>query len=73
MSQLNSIGDMMSKEDKAITLLFSLPNSWNNLIKIIHNTISKLTLDVENGTLLDEETRRKTSGAHDSGGALMAR
>ena len=34
-SQLTSIGIKMEEEDKCITLLSSLPNSWDNLIVAI--------------------------------------
>jgi len=60
-SQLLSIDIKMDKEDKFLTLLSSLPNSQDNLIVAIGNTI-KSTLNFEDvvAYLLLEEMRRKS-------------
>ena len=50
----------MSEEDKCITLLCSLPNSWDNLIMAISSTSSVLKLEDVVASLLSEEMRQKS-------------
>jgi hypothetical protein len=57
-SQLVSINIMIAKEDKCITLLCSLPNSWDNLVVEIGST-TQSTLKYEDvvASLLSKEMR----------------
>ena len=59
-SQLIFVDIEMEEEDKCITLLCSLPKSWDNLVVAI-GTSTKLTLKFEDivASLLSEEMRRK--------------
>ena len=55
----------MEEEDKCITLLCSLPNSWDNLVVAIGSS-TKATLKYEDivSSLLLEEMRRKSMESH---------
>ena len=60
--QLTSMEVKFEDEDNVITLLCSLPKSWDNLVTSI-SFISVDVLDYDSivGALLDEEMRRKSS------------
>ena len=59
-SQLVSIEIKILDEDKCISLLFSLPNSWDSLVvAIVSNTTTLIFNDVVS-SLLSEEMRKKT-------------
>ena len=60
-SKLISIDIKMDKEDTYITLLCSLPHSWDNLVVAIGSS-TKSTLKFEDivASLLSEEMRRNT-------------
>ena len=64
-SQIISVGIKMVEEDKCITLLCSLPNSWDNLIVATCN-FSEVTLKFDEIvlSLLSEEMRQKTMDNH---------
>ena len=54
-SQLVSVNIMIVEEDKFITLLFSLPDSWDNLVVAIGSTTqSTLTYEDVVASLLSE-------------------
>ena len=55
----------MAEEDKCVTLLCSLPDSWDNLIVAI-GSASQTTLKFDEivSSLLSEEMRRKTMDNH---------
>jgi hypothetical protein len=57
-SQLGSVNIMIAEEDKCITLLCSLPDSWDNLVVAIGST-TQSTLKYEDvvASLLSEEMR----------------
>jgi len=59
-SQITSVGIKMAEEDKCITLLCSLPDSWDNLIVAIGSS-SQVTLKFDEivSSLLSEEMRLK--------------
>ena len=60
--QLNSMEVKFEDEDKAITLLCSFPESWDNLVNfIIFRSTNFLDYDSVVGALLAEEMRRKSS------------
>ena len=60
-SQLVSVDIKMEEEDKCITLLCSLPNSWDNLVVAIGSgTESALKFEDIVSSLLSEEMRRKS-------------
>jgi hypothetical protein len=60
--QLTSMEVKFEDEDKAITLLCSLPKSWDNLVtSISFSSIDVLDCDYVVGALLAEEMRRKSS------------
>jgi hypothetical protein len=72
-SQLGSINITIAEEDKCITLLCSLPNSWDNLVVAIGST-TQSTLKYEDvvASLLSEEMRQKSMDSH-STDALFVR
>ncbi|KAL3633611.1 hypothetical protein CASFOL_022373 [Castilleja foliolosa] len=70
--QLVSIGVKFEDDDKAITLLCSLPDSWDNLIVVIGGVDKELSYETVCASLLSEETRRRGSG-NSSKVALAAR
>ena len=59
--QLASIGATVPDEDIAITLLCSLPESYDNLIIALESRADALTTEVVTARFLQEETRRKGS------------
>ena len=63
--QITSVGIKMAEEDKCITLLCSLPDSWDNLIVAIGSS-SQATLKFDEivSSLLSEEMRQKTMDNH---------
>ena len=66
-SQLISIDIKMEEEDKSITLLCSLPNSWDNLVVGIGSiTQSALKFVDVVASLLSEEIRRKCMENHNT-------
>ena len=64
-SELIYVDTKMEEEDKCITLLCSLPNSWDNLVVAIGSS-TKATLKYEDivSSLLLEEMRRKSMESH---------
>jgi hypothetical protein len=66
-SQLGSVNIMIAEEDKCITLLCSLPDSWDNLVVAIGST-TQSTLKYEDvvASLLSEEMRRKSMDGHNT-------
>eukprot|EP00253_Pinus_taeda_P015954 PITA_15954 len=58
-SQLSSVDIKISDEDKYISLLCSLPNSWDNLVIAIGSNTIALQFDEIVSSLLTEEMRRK--------------
>ena len=64
-SQLISIDIKMEEEDKCITLLCSLPDSWDNMVVAIGSS-TKSTLKFEDivSSLLSKEMRRKSMESH---------
>jgi hypothetical protein len=64
-SQLVSVNITIAEEDKCITLLCSLPDSWDNLVVAIGST-TQSTLKYEDvvSSLLSEEMRQKSMDGH---------
>jgi hypothetical protein len=64
-SQLVSVNITIAEEDKCITFLCSLPDSWDNLVVAIGST-TQSTLKYEDvvSSLLFEEMRRKSMDGH---------
>jgi hypothetical protein len=58
-SQLLSIDIKIFDENKCICLLFSLPNSWNNLVVAIDNNVTTLSFGDVVSSLLSGEMRQK--------------
>jgi hypothetical protein len=58
-SQLLSIDIIIYDEDKCISLLFSLPNSWYSLVVAISSNKTTLCFDDVVSSLLLEEMRYK--------------
>eukprot|EP00253_Pinus_taeda_P003017 PITA_03017 len=58
-SQLSSVDIKISYEDKFISLLCSLPDSWDSLVIAIGSNATALQLDEIVSALLTEEMRRK--------------
>ena len=64
-SQLIYVDIKMEEEDKCITLLCSLPDSWDNqVIAIASSTKSTLNFEDIVSSLLSEEMRRKYMENH---------
>ena len=63
--QITYVGNKMAGEDKCITLLCSLPDSWDNLIVAIGSVIqATLKFDEILSSLLSKEMRQKTMDNH---------
>jgi hypothetical protein len=58
-SQLVSIEIKISDEDKCISLLFSLPDSWDSLVVAIGSNTTALNFDEVVSSFLSEEMRQK--------------
>jgi hypothetical protein len=58
-SQLVSVETKISDEDKCISLLCSLPDSWDSLVVAIGSNTTSLKFDEVVSSLLSEEMRRK--------------
>jgi hypothetical protein len=63
-SQLVSVEIKISNEDKCISLLCSLPNSWDSLVVAIGSNTIALNFDEVVSSLLSEEMRRKNMEGH---------
>jgi len=59
-SQLSSVDIKILDEDKCISLLCSLPNSWDSLVIVIGSNATALQFDEIVSSLLIEEMRRKS-------------
>jgi hypothetical protein len=71
-SQLVFVEIKISDEDKCISLLFSLPDSWDSLVVAIGSNTTTLKFDEVVSSLLSEEMRRKNMEGQ-STNALFAR
>ena len=71
-SQLLSVDIKISDEDKCISLLCSLPNSWDSLVIAIGSNATALQFDEIVSALLMEEMRRKNMESQ-NGDALFVR
>jgi len=58
-SQLASIDIKISDEDKCISLLCSLPDSWDSLVIVIGSNVTALQFDEIVSSLLTKEMRQK--------------
>lgn len=62
--ELNNIDVKLNSEEKTLSLLCSLSESWDHFVTLpsfSFNTIETLEFDVVVGALLSEEVRRKSS------------
>jgi hypothetical protein len=72
--QLESIEVKFESEDKAITLLCSLPESWDHFVTSISLSSSEtLEFDDVVGALLSEETRKRSNADTSTSEVMMAR
>eukprot|EP00253_Pinus_taeda_P027912 PITA_27912 len=72
--QLQSIEVKIPSEDKAITLLCSLPESWDHFVTSISLSSSEIIeFDDVVASLLSEETRRKSHSETSTSEAMMVR
>jgi len=71
-SQLSYIEIKISDEDKCISLLFSLPDSWDSLVIVIGSNATALQFDEIVSALLMEEMRRNNMES-ENGDALYVR
>eukprot|EP00253_Pinus_taeda_P034454 PITA_34454 len=71
-SHLSSVDIKISDEDKCISLLCSLPDSWDSLVIAIGSNATALQFDEIVSTLLTEEMRRKNMD-NQNGDALSRR
>eukprot|EP00253_Pinus_taeda_P026573 PITA_26573 len=71
-SQLSSVDIKISDEDKCISLLCSLPDSWDSLVIAIGSNATALKFDEIVSALLTEEMRRKNMESQ-NGDALSVR
>eukprot|EP00253_Pinus_taeda_P027342 PITA_27342 len=72
LSQLSSVDIKISDEDKCISLLYSLPDSWDSLVIAIGSNASVLQFDEIVSSLLTEEMIRKNMESQ-NGDALSVR
>eukprot|EP00253_Pinus_taeda_P031374 PITA_31374 len=63
-SQLSSVDIKISYEDKCISLLCSLPDSWDYLVIAIGSNVTALQFDEIVSSLLTEEMRQKNMESH---------
>ena len=72
--QLESIEVKFESEDKSITLLCSLPESWDHFVTSISLSSSEtLEFDDVIGALLSEETRKRSNSKTSTSEAMMVR
>eukprot|EP00253_Pinus_taeda_P002282 PITA_02282 len=72
--QLNSLDVKFDSEDKAITLLCSLPESWDHFVtSISFSTSDIIEFDDVVGALLAEETRKRSNADTSTSEVMMAR
>ena len=72
--QLQSIEVKIPSEDKAITLLCSLPESWDHFVTSISLSSSEtIEFDDVVASLLSEETRRRSNLETSTSEAMMVR
>ena len=74
-SHLSFVGVNFDEEIRALLILHSLSKSWNGLVMVVSNYVSRyntLKYDDVTGVTLSEETGRKTLGGSTSGSALNA-
>jgi hypothetical protein len=72
--QLTSMGVKFESEGKAITLLCSLPESWDHfLTSISFSSTESIEFDVIVGALLSEETRKKSNLETSTSEAMVVR
>ena len=67
------MGIVFDDEVRALLILSSLPDSWDNLVMVVSNSMSTantLKFDDVVGLLVSEEMRRKSSGGETSNAAL---
>ena len=72
-SQLSFVGINFDEEIRALLILCSFPESWNDLVMVVSNYVSRsntLKFDDVIGVILSEETHRKTSSGSTLGSAL---
>ena len=72
LSQLLSIGIKISYDDKFISLLCSLPYSWDSIVVEIGRNTTNLKFDEIVSSLLSEEMRRKNMESQ-NGDSLFVR
>eukprot|EP00253_Pinus_taeda_P002681 PITA_02681 len=72
LSQLSSVDIKISNEDKCISLLCSLPNSWDSLVITLGSNATALQFDEIVSALLTEEMRWKNMESQ-NGDALSVR
>jgi hypothetical protein len=65
-NQLTAMEINLDDEVQALLLLSSLPDSWNTLVVSLSNSApdGKLAPDMVNNSMLNEESRRKEKGSH---------
>jgi hypothetical protein len=71
--QLEAIGAPVSSDDIAMTLLCSLPESYDNLIVALESRADDLTVEFVTARLLQEEARRKESGSQKADAAFFSK
>ena len=71
-SQLSSVDIKISDEDKCISLLCSIPDSWDSLVIVIGSNATALQFDEIVSSLLTEDLRWKNMESH-NGDALSIR
>ena len=72
--QLDSIDVKFDSEDKAVTLLCSLPESWDHFVTSRSlSSLETLEFDDVVGAMLSEETRKKSNLETSTSEAMMVR
>ena len=73
LDELNAMGKPIDDGAAAVTLLSSLPKSWDFIIISLESRIDKLSYEDVVARLMEENSRRKDPGPQSSEGAFISK